>query len=79
MSDVEWIVHECESPAPAKTNPATSPSTSTVFLHLKMGNFILHVSVTVANLVLVNQEFTLPGPQILPVDIPIRIRIAVGQ
>jgi len=44
-----------------------------------MGDFIIQLSVTVGTVVLVDRDFVLPGPQILPVDVPIQIRIAVAQ
>lgn len=43
-----------------------------------MGNFIFHVCITVANFVLLDKEFVLQGPHLLPVNIPIRIRIAIA-
>jgi len=44
-----------------------------------MANFILQIRLTIANFVLIDNVFTLPGLLIVPVDIPIRIHIVVGQ
>ena len=55
------------------------PCSSANCVPSRMGDFIIQLSVTVGTVVLVDRDFVLPGPQILPVDVPIQIRIAVAQ